>query len=55
MAALGVEDPSRWSRFVARWQLGDPTSPRDSWRPWRREALSQRLAEQVAAVDAGVV
>jgi phosphatidylserine/phosphatidylglycerophosphate/cardiolipin synthase-like enzyme len=49
MAPLGVEEPSGWSRFVARWQLGDPTSPEDSWRPWRRARLSRMLKEQIGA------
>jgi phosphatidylserine/phosphatidylglycerophosphate/cardiolipin synthase-like enzyme len=48
LAPLGTEAPSGWSRFIARWQLGDPTSPDDSWRPWRRARLSRRLRESVA-------
>jgi phosphatidylserine/phosphatidylglycerophosphate/cardiolipin synthase-like enzyme len=45
MRPLGMEPPQVLSRAIAEWQLGDPTSPRDSWRPWRREALARRLRE----------
>lgn len=32
-------------RFVASWSLGDPTQPRDAWRPWvRRRYLRNQLA-----------
>lgn len=36
MKALGTEEPSRIERFIAQWQLGDPRSSHDAWRPWRR-------------------
>lgn len=30
--------PGALRRWIARWQLGDPRSPEDVWRPWRRGA-----------------
>ena len=45
MRPLGTGAPKALSRAIAEWQLGDPTSPRDSWRPWRREVLARRLRE----------
>lgn len=44
-----AEPSTALSRIMAEWQLGDPTSPDDSWRPWRREGLSKRLRRTVAA------
>lgn len=35
-------------RFVVSWKLGDPTHPRDAWRPWKRRRC---LAEQLELVD----
>jgi phosphatidylserine/phosphatidylglycerophosphate/cardiolipin synthase-like enzyme len=35
-------------RFVSDWSLGDPTTPRDAWRPWARRRC---LREQVALID----
>ena len=29
-------------RMFAEWQLGDPTSSTDAWRPWKRLNRSQR-------------
>lgn len=37
-----------WTRFVAEHQLGDPTSPADSWRPWRRRKLTKAVTRAVA-------
>ena len=45
---LGVKPAAILSRLIAEWQLGDPISPADAWRPWRRERLSRRLREIVA-------
>jgi hypothetical protein len=50
---LGVEAPSVLSGLIARWQLGDPTSPEDSWRPWRRERLWRALRALAQAGAAG--
>jgi phosphatidylserine/phosphatidylglycerophosphate/cardiolipin synthase-like enzyme len=42
MHPLG-SDPPRWiERAIAEWQLGDPSSTADAWRPWRRRLRSQR-------------
>jgi phosphatidylserine/phosphatidylglycerophosphate/cardiolipin synthase-like enzyme len=50
---LGVVQPSVLSRLIARWQLGDPTSPEDAWRPWRRARLWGALRALAAAGAAG--
>jgi len=39
---LGSEPPTQIQRLVAEWQLGDPTSSSDAWRPWKRLNRSQR-------------
>lgn len=39
---LGSEPPTRIQRMFAEWQLGDPTSSSDAWRPWKRLNRSQR-------------
>lgn len=38
---IGMDRPSMWQRAVAEFQLGDPHSPDDSWRPWRRRRASE--------------
>lgn len=42
MFALGSEPPHWIERAIAEWQLGDPSSSTDAWRPWRRRLRSQR-------------
>ena len=42
MRPLGAAPPSVVERFIAEWQLGDPSSSDDAWRPWRRRNPSQR-------------
>lgn len=42
MHALGAEPPSRFERIIAEFQLGDPTSTRDAFRPWKRRSRSHR-------------
>ena len=42
MQLLGATPPSSIERFVAEFQLGDPTSPADAFRPWKRRSPSQR-------------
>lgn len=42
MTPLGATPPSLIQRTIAEFQLGDPTSPRDSMRPWKRRNRSQR-------------
>jgi phosphatidylserine/phosphatidylglycerophosphate/cardiolipin synthase-like enzyme len=40
--ALGATPPSQIERFIAEWQLGDPSSSDNAWRPWKRRNPSQR-------------
>lgn len=42
MRPLGATPPSSIEQFIAEFQLGDPTSPSDAFRPWRRRSRSQR-------------
>lgn len=49
MAPLGEDKPTAFQQAVAEWQLGDPVSTRDSWRPWLRRTRSQRPKTQLAA------
>ncbi len=44
MEALGAVPPSSLERFIAEWQLGDPSSVDNAWRPWKRRNPSQRKA-----------
>jgi phosphatidylserine/phosphatidylglycerophosphate/cardiolipin synthase-like enzyme len=44
MRELGATPPTVLEQFIAEFQLGDPSSPRDAFRPWRRRAPSQRPA-----------
>ncbi|MBQ1541292.1 MAG: phospholipase [Caulobacteraceae bacterium] len=37
------------ARFIAKYHLGDPLSPRDSFRPWRRREAIERAVRAVAA------
>lgn len=39
---LGSDPPTRMQRMFAEWQLGDPTSSTDAWRPWKRLNRSHR-------------
>jgi phosphatidylserine/phosphatidylglycerophosphate/cardiolipin synthase-like enzyme len=48
MAPLSPAPATEFSKWVARWQLGDPSSPQDSWRPWKRARLSRMLKAKVA-------
>lgn len=43
MHVLGAKPPSRVERLIAELQLGDPTSTRDAFRPWKRRTPSQIL------------
>jgi phosphatidylserine/phosphatidylglycerophosphate/cardiolipin synthase-like enzyme len=40
------------AEIVAAYHLGDPWSPKDSWRPWKRRALNDRANRQ-ARVQSG--
>ncbi|MGZ9114677.1 MAG: phospholipase D-like domain-containing protein, partial [Brevundimonas sp.] len=42
MHCLGAAPPSRAERIIAEFQLGDPTSTRDAFRPWKRRTRSHR-------------
>ena len=44
MEALGALPPSQIERFIAEWQLGDPSSSTNAWRPWKRRNPSQRTS-----------
>ncbi|WP_255500663.1 phospholipase D-like domain-containing protein [Caulobacter sp. 17J80-11] len=48
LAPLATRPASRVSKLIAYWQLGDPFSPSDAWRPWRRRPLA-RLVKTAAA------
>ena len=43
MSALGATPPSSIERFIAEFQLGDPTSPADAFRPWKRRNPPRRI------------
>ncbi len=42
MTPLGATRPSWIERTIAEFQLGDPRSPSDAFRPWKRRNRSQR-------------
>lgn len=44
LEALGAVPPSSIERFIAEWQVGDPSSADNAWRPWKRRNPSQRGA-----------
>nr|WP_314434450.1 phospholipase D-like domain-containing protein [uncultured Brevundimonas sp.] len=39
---LGLDPPTPMQRLFAEWQLGDPASSTDAWRPWKRLERSRR-------------
>jgi phosphatidylserine/phosphatidylglycerophosphate/cardiolipin synthase-like enzyme len=41
------------SKTIANWQIGDPLSPADAWRPWKRRKLTQALIRAVATPEPG--
>ena len=49
MQLLGATPPSRVEQVIAEFQLGDPTSMRDAFRPWKRRATSHRRLKVKAA------
>jgi len=49
MRLLGATPPSSVEQIIAEFQLGDPTSVRDAFRPWRRRATSHRRRVITAA------
>lgn len=42
MRLLGATPPSSLEQFIAEFQLGDPTSSADAFRPWKRRLTSHR-------------
>lgn len=42
MRLLGATPPSSAEQFIAEFQLGDPTSSADAFRPWKRRLTSHR-------------
>jgi phosphatidylserine/phosphatidylglycerophosphate/cardiolipin synthase-like enzyme len=47
------KEPGPFARFVAKWHLGDPTTPQDAWNPWnRRKRLRDDLARLVLEDEA---
>ncbi len=52
MKPLGTRPASRLAKWIAEYQLGDPITPADAWRPWRRGRLS-RLFKRTVAHAAG--
>jgi len=45
---LGPVRMGPWARLIATFHLGDPTTPSDSWRPWRRRAAIEAYLAQTA-------
>ena len=53
LRALQPHDPGAFWNLVARYHLGDPSSPGDSWAPWtRRACLNRNLASMRAGLKA---
>jgi phosphatidylserine/phosphatidylglycerophosphate/cardiolipin synthase-like enzyme len=44
MQMLGATPPTRMEQIIAEFQLGDPTSASDAFRPWKRRMKSQHRA-----------
>lgn len=44
MKLLGATPPSRLEQMIAEFQLGDPTSMSDAFRPWKRRVTSRNQA-----------
>ena len=47
LAPVELRPPSLFQKIVLHYALGDPTSPSDAWRPWRRR---KRIKAQVEAL-----
>jgi phosphatidylserine/phosphatidylglycerophosphate/cardiolipin synthase-like enzyme len=45
LTPLGAEPPTWIEQTIAEFQIGDPTSPADAWRPWKRRNRSQRIQD----------
>lgn len=46
MKPLGIRKPTRVEHMFAEWQLGDPMSTHDAWRPWRRRAKTRQMMQK---------
>ncbi len=59
LAPVVLREPSLIQKAILRWALGDPTSPSDAWRPWRRrkriKAQIERLLKAPIAAAADPV
>ena len=44
---IGLAPLNPLAEFVADYHLGDPWSPKDSWRPWKRRTLNRNVSRQV--------
>lgn len=45
LTPLGAAPPTWIERTIAEFQIGDPKSPADAWRPWKRRNRSQRIQD----------
>lgn len=46
MVPLGADPPSMIERMIAEFQLGDPSSSSDAWRPWKRRGRRRWAPER---------
>lgn len=51
MRRLSGQAAGPLSRMMADFQLGDPFTPQDSWRPWRRRRLARLVRDQSSGPD----
>ena len=56
LTRLGTAPPTRFDRFMAEWQFGDPQGSDDAWWPWlrRRRSRQARLASPVAETSKSI-
>jgi phosphatidylserine/phosphatidylglycerophosphate/cardiolipin synthase-like enzyme len=47
LAPVVLRPPSWLQKIILHWKLGDPTSPQDAWRPWRRRRW---IRDQIATL-----
>jgi phosphatidylserine/phosphatidylglycerophosphate/cardiolipin synthase-like enzyme len=52
MTPIGLTAATRVAQWLSDYQLGDPASPADAWRPWRRGRLSRVLKDTVERAQA---
>ena len=51
LVQLGLEPPTRFDRFMAEWQFGDPHGSDDAWWPWLRRRRSRQARLESPAAD----